>query len=157
MTDLIAIAARAAADRLAAEHSSGLAADVEAALQGSGTTQRPDQYLDPVSLGSLIVAIATLAWTIYSDQRRKTPEPPPEIIARHVRAELRRQGNTYGQETDRITEIVITEIIQADRDLRLPACGRRVPGGKGRAARGLHAHCGGSGRRPTGRVPRSGI
>jgi hypothetical protein len=144
MTDLIAIAARAAADRLATEHNSGLAADVEAALQGRGTTQRPNQYLDPVSLGSLIVAIATLAWTIYSDQRRKTREPPPELIARHVRAELRRESNTYGEEIDRITEIIITEIIQADRDLRLPylpAAGK-VPGGKGQAARGLHAHCG---------------
>ena len=118
MTDPITAAARATAERLAAEYGPGLAADVEAALHARGTAQRPGQYLDPVSLGSLIVAIATLAWTIYSDQRKKTPEPSPGVVARHVRAELRKHSSTSQQETDRITEIVVTEIIQAARDPR---------------------------------------
>ena len=30
--------------------------------------QRPDRYLEPVSPGSLIVSIATLAWQMYSDR-----------------------------------------------------------------------------------------
>jgi len=122
MTDPIAAAARsaarAAADRLAAEYGPGLAADVEAALYARGSAQRPGQYLDPVSLGSLIVAIATLAWTIYTDQRKKTPEPSPDVVARHVRAELRQPSGTNEQETNRITEIVVTEIIQAARGPR---------------------------------------
>jgi hypothetical protein len=114
-------AARAAADRLAGEYGPGLPGDVEAALTAGGTTQRPSRYLDPGSLASLIVAIATLAWTIYSDQRKTKPEPSPDLMARHVRAELREHGTMVGpsqQETDRITEIVVTEIIQAARDLR---------------------------------------
>jgi uncharacterized membrane protein YebE (DUF533 family) len=120
MTDAISAAARAAAGHLAAEYGPGLAADVEAALHAREIAQRPAQYLDPVSLGSLIVAIATLAWTIYADQRKKTPEPPPGPVARHVRAELRQHSSstTSQQETDRITEIVVTEIIQAARDPR---------------------------------------
>jgi len=61
MTDPITAAARAAAAHLAAEYGPDLAADVEAALHSPGTTQRPSQYFDPVSLGSLIVTIATLA------------------------------------------------------------------------------------------------
>jgi len=122
MTDPIAAAARsaarAAADRLATEYGPGPAADVEAALHARGSAQRPGQYLDPVSLGSLIVAIATLAWTIYTDQRKKTPEPSPDVVARHVRAELRQPSGTNEQETNRITEIVVTEIIQAARGPR---------------------------------------
>ena len=118
MTDPIAAAARATAEHLAAEYGPGLAADVDAALHARGTTQRPGQYLDPVSLGTLIVAIATLAWTIYCDQRKKTSEPSAGVVARHVRAELRKNSDTSQLETGRITEIIVTEIIQAARDPR---------------------------------------
>ena len=125
MTDPIAAAARsaarAAADRLAAEYGPGLAADVEAALHARGSAQRPGQYLDPVSLGSLIVAIATLAWTIYSDLRHKTPQPSPQVVARHVRTELRNQSDTSQQDSDHITQIVVTEIIQVAREPGRPS------------------------------------
>jgi len=39
-------------------------------------------------------------------------------VARHVRAELRQPSGTNEQETNRITEIVVTEIIQAARGPR---------------------------------------
>jgi hypothetical protein len=55
MTDPISAAARATAQRLVPEHGPRLSADVEAALRARGTDQRPGQYVDPVSLGSLIV------------------------------------------------------------------------------------------------------
>jgi hypothetical protein len=59
-----------------------------AGSEPGGTGQRPDRYLDPISLASLIVAIATLAWTIYNDQRKHTPNPPPASTARQVRITL---------------------------------------------------------------------
>jgi len=68
------------------------------------------QYFDPVSVGSLIVAIASLAWTIHLDLRRKTPKPSPEVLVRHLRAELRERGQASGQATERIVGIVVTEI-----------------------------------------------
>jgi hypothetical protein len=117
MTDPIGTAARAAAQRLTPEYGPGLAADVEAALHAQGSNQRPGQFLDPVSLGSLIVAIATLAWTVYSDVRKKTPDPAPGVVARYVRIELRKRNDTSQQETDLITDIVVNEIAQAARDL----------------------------------------
>lgn len=116
MTDPIAAAARAAAERLEGDYGPGLAADVEAALHAQDVASRPSQYLDPVSLGSLIVAIATLAWNVYSGQRKKAPEPRPDLVARHVRAGLHEHGGTTTQAADRITEIVVTEIIRAARD-----------------------------------------
>lgn len=115
MTDPVAIAARAAARHLAADYGPGLAADVEAALHVQETAQRPGQYLDPVSLGSLIVAIASLAWTVYADLRKKTPEPSPDAVSRRVRVELREHSDTTPEKTERITEIIVTEIIQAGR------------------------------------------
>jgi hypothetical protein len=56
------------------------------------------------------VAIATLAWTIYNDQRKHTPDPPPSSIARQVRIPLRDQDTTLPPGTERITEVVATEI-----------------------------------------------
>jgi len=111
--DPVVTAARAAAAQLAARHGPGLPADVEVALATRGTTTRPGQYLDPVTLGGLIVDIATLAWTIYTDKRKTAPDPPPSTVARQVRIELRQQGGTSPHDTDQITEIVVTELLQA--------------------------------------------
>jgi hypothetical protein len=118
MTDPIAAAARATAERLGDEYGPGLAADVEAALPARRAAQRPDQYIDPVSVSSLIVTIATLAWTVYSDLRKETPQPPPEDIARQVRAEVSEYDGPGTDDSDRITSIVVTEIIRAAQDPR---------------------------------------
>ena len=110
MTDPAADAARSAAAILAPDLGPGLPAEVEAALAARDTGQRPDRYLDPVSLASLIVAIADLAWTIYNDRRKQTPDPPPDSIARQVRITLRDQDTVLPPGTERITEVVATEI-----------------------------------------------
>ena len=110
MTDPAADAARSAAAILAPDLGPSLPAEVEAALHTRDAGQRPGQYLDPVSLGTLIVAIATLAWTIYNDRRKQTPDPPPDSIARQVRITLRDQDTVLPPGTERITEVVATEI-----------------------------------------------
>ncbi len=106
MTDPSADVARSAAAILAADLGPGLPAEVEAALAARDTARRPDR----VSLASLIVSIATLAWQVYTDQRKHTPDPPADSIARQVRITLRDQDTTLPPGTDRITEIVATEI-----------------------------------------------
>ena len=110
MTDPAADAARSAAVILAPDLGPNLPGEVEAALAARDTQGRPDRYLDPVSLASLIVAIATLAWTIYNDLRKHTPDPPPNLIARQVRITLRDQDASVPPGTERITEVVATEI-----------------------------------------------
>jgi len=115
MTDPAADAARAAAAILAPDLGPSLPAEVEAALAARGTQHRPGRYFDPVSLASLIVAIATLAWTIYNDQRNRSQEPQPSSIARQVRITLRDQDTTLPPGTERITEVVATEIARQAR------------------------------------------
>jgi len=111
MSDPVATAARAAAQRLTADYGPGLVANVEAELHAQNTTaSKPAQFVDPVSVAGLIVAIATLAWIIYNDLRSRTPHPAPETVARDVRIKLRERGESRGAEADRITEIVVTEI-----------------------------------------------
>jgi hypothetical protein len=115
VTDSAAAAARAAAVILAPDLGANLPAEVEIVLAVRGDQQRPGRYLDPVSLAGLIVAIAALAWTIYSDQRdRKTGPPPASTIARQVRITLREQDIDLPAGGERITEVVATEITRQD-------------------------------------------
>jgi hypothetical protein len=116
MTDPAAEAARAAAAILAGELGGNLPAEVEVALAGRGGEQRAERYFDPVSLAGLIVAIATLAWTIYNDQRKRIPGPPASAVAREVRITLRERDVELPAGTERITEVVATEIIRLDRE-----------------------------------------
>jgi hypothetical protein len=115
MSDPVEHAARAAARRLTAELGPGLVLNVEAALH-TRSTQHPEQYLDPISLGSLIVSIATLAWTVYTDLKKKTPTPSPNIIARNIRVQLSNDGQLNPAQRDRIIEIVVDETVQAAED-----------------------------------------
>src|SRR5687768_15460076 len=87
-TEPIRRAALSAADRLAPEHGPGLCTDVLALLYTAEKDRRTDQYLDPISIASLIVSAATFAWTIYQDLRDKTSKPDHEIVARRVRVAL---------------------------------------------------------------------
>ena len=106
--DPVAPAARAAASHLAAQHGPDLSAEVESALYVRGTEHRPEQYFDPVSLGGLIVSIASLAWSIYTGLKQKTPNPAPDVLARAVRVELRRRGDDATASRDKITDVVVT-------------------------------------------------
>jgi hypothetical protein len=110
MANPAADAARSAAAILAPDLGPNLPAEVEAVLAARRTQQRPDRYLDPVSLASLIVAIASLAWTIYNDQRKHTPDLPPDSVARQLRITLREQDTTLPPGTERIIEVVANEI-----------------------------------------------
>jgi hypothetical protein len=90
----------------------GLAAEVEAALAArQSPAAAPPQYADPVSLGILIVAIATLAGTVYTDLRKRTPAPAPDVIARTVRVTLR--DSTQAAPPDHVIDVVVTETINA--------------------------------------------
>ncbi|MGW6984865.1 hypothetical protein ACWGE1_36350 [Streptomyces sp. NPDC054932] len=97
-TEPVARIARAAAQRLTSARHPMLVTDVEAALHkhaaGHGAFEshnvaaRPEQYLDPVALGGLIVATANLVWVVYNDLRKRATAPRPEVVTRHVRIRL---------------------------------------------------------------------
>jgi hypothetical protein len=114
MTGPVADAARSAAVILAPDLGPNLPADVEAALAARGTQQRPNQYLDPLALASLIVGIASLAWTVYTDLKKRTAKPAAEAVARTVRIKLR--DSDQADPPDRIVEVVVTETIRAAAD-----------------------------------------
>jgi hypothetical protein len=114
MTDFVADAARSAAATLAPDLGRHLPAEVEAALAARAGGQRPDSYREVASLGGVTVSAAALAWTIYNDQRNSTQGPRPEAdsIAHQVRSALGDGDAVLPPATDRITEVVATEIIR---------------------------------------------
>jgi hypothetical protein len=121
--DPAAAAARSAAAILAPDLGQQLPVEVEAALAARAGDQRPERFFDPVSLGALIVSIATLAWTVYNDQRSrageaKVDEPEQESIERQVRIALREQDTVLPSGTERITEVVVTEVIRQSKQPR---------------------------------------
>jgi len=105
--------ARAAARRLAAELDPGIEVDVEAALHTRGLAPQPRQYFDPISLGTLIVSVATLAWTVYTDLRSRTPQPSAKTVARTVRVQLRDTDAMAPEQRDRVIEVVVDEVLCA--------------------------------------------
>ena len=127
MTDLVEDAARSAAVILAPELGPDLPAEVEAALYTRDRSgQRPGQY-DPLALAgfatgaaSLIVSIAQLAQAILSDRRNHRAETSPDSLARQVRISLREHEIPVPAGTDRITDVVVTEIIRLAGDSGQP-------------------------------------
>ncbi len=120
MTDFVADAARSAAATLAPDLGQQLPVEVEAALAARAGDQRPDSYREVASLGSVTVSAAALAWSIYDDQRNSIegPRPEPDSIAHQVRIALGDPDTVLPAGTDRITEVVATEIIRQSAPTR---------------------------------------
>lgn len=120
MTDPVADAARAAAVILAQTFGVGLIAEVDAALAARAAAanagksriarKRPEGYIDPISLGSLIVSISGLAWTVYTDLRDRHPSPPPDAVTHETQIKFRKQDMDLPEGGEHIIEIVATEI-----------------------------------------------
>jgi hypothetical protein len=136
MTDLAEDAARSAAVILASEFGPKLPIEVEAALYTRDHgDQRPGQY-DPLAIAgfatgaaSLIVSIAQLAQAILSDRQKHTDQPSPDAITREVRISLREHDAPVPTEADRITDVVVTEIIRLFADPGQPSSGQSPSSG----------------------------
>lgn len=129
MPDPIEAGARAAARRLAVPARPELAEEVEAALYGRGAglpaERRPARYGDPTAVGSLVVSVATLAWTVHNDLKsRGAAAPPPEAVARRVRQRLDQADTPEPSldpgERDRIIDVTVEETLDAVPDEREP-------------------------------------
>jgi hypothetical protein len=105
--------ARKAAEVLSGQFDPTLVMDVERELRSREGSHPPDQYIDPASLASLIVSVATLAWTVFQDLKKKTPSPAPTVIARAVRVQVRASSELAPSQRDRIIDVVVEETVKA--------------------------------------------
>jgi hypothetical protein len=111
MSDSVVTISRATAQRLAAQGRRESLVEVEAAL-AAGPDAPKDQYVDPVSLGALIVSVTQLAWKIYTDLKAQGGKPSKEVVARRVRIQLADADNTPSPDEPEIIDIVVDEAIQ---------------------------------------------
>jgi len=109
MIDPIAVVARATAQQLDSEGRLGLMAEVEVALADRRIAQTPSQYSDPAAIASLIVSIASFAWTVYTDLKMRTGKPTTEI-----RITLKEKVQAAGP--DHIVDVVVTQAIRVADD-----------------------------------------
>ena len=97
-----------------------LRTQVETALQDLDADARPQQYTDPVALGSLIVSAAGLAWGIYKDLREKSektdkaPKPAANVIITQVELKLPASDPVPPAYRTRIIEVVVEEVLDND-------------------------------------------
>ena len=111
---VVAEAARAAAKQLVPQYGARVEAEVEAALYSAGDERPPDQFIDPIAVSSLIVAIATFIYPIYSDWKKRGEKPTRDTLARKGRVEWRREHELTA-DGERIIEIVSAEYIERDQ------------------------------------------
>lgn len=120
--DTAAGVARAAAGELSPRYGPELAADVETAIYEDGRHQvaertPPDQFVDPIALGALIVSITQLGYQIYSDHKKKGQPPTREVIARVIRIERRKHGDLTAEEAEIIDMVSGIIIERGDNEL----------------------------------------
>lgn len=112
-TDPVQQAARAAAERLAPTFGPRLQADVEAALYTRGAPSTPPgQFIDPIEVGGLIVAIADLAWSVHTDRKSsdKTPASQDEMT-RTIRTTMT-ETRVLDDVTRQVIEITVEETMR---------------------------------------------
>jgi hypothetical protein len=117
--DPVSRVARVTAQRLAVDHGSELSAQVEKALYARRGGQPPTRFVDPVSLGSLIVSAAALSWTVYKDLCRKLPKPTHTAVALQVRIELPLDDFVSPAEREHVIDIVAEEIAKEGEGFRM--------------------------------------
>ncbi len=103
--------ARSAAALLAKEHPAAVP-EVEAALQTRGASREPKRFDGGlVSIGGLLVAAASFAYTIWRD-RQKDKQLAPDALKRRLRVALDDQG--YPDTAQRAK--VIDAVVRAAQD-----------------------------------------
>jgi hypothetical protein len=111
MTDSVETISRAAASQLAAQGEPRAVVEVEAALAAQPDGSR-DQYVDPISLGALIVSVAALAWQVYTDLKARDGKPPKEVVGRRLRIQLQDSEHTSTPDDQKVIDIVVEETIK---------------------------------------------
>jgi hypothetical protein len=110
--DPVGKGARNAAKRLEGSYGKQLRLDVEVKLRDGDSEEY--RVIDPVSLGTLVVSVATLAWTIYRDLKNDGGgKPPMVVIINSVRRQLDWEGDVDTTQHSELIEATVEETIAA--------------------------------------------
>lgn len=118
MTSPVNRIALSAAQRLARDGDPpALVPEVERQLQ-LGQVGHAAERFEPVTiaLAALVVSIASLAWTVYTDLRKETPRPDPEVLKRRLRVELELPERVSAADRDRVLAVIVEETMADPSD-----------------------------------------
>lgn len=112
--------ARGAAERLAQEAGQpSLVPEVERQLEVGDSTGSGDRF-EPItlSIAALVVSVAGLAWTIYTDLKKQTPKPEPEVLRRRIRVDIELPEQVSAADRDRIIAAVVAQTLAETDDIK---------------------------------------
>jgi hypothetical protein len=112
--------ARSAAQRLARDGDlPAVVLEVERQLQLGDAGRAAERY-EPItiSLGALVVSIASLAWTVYTDLKKQTPRPDPEVLKRRLRIEVELPEQVSVADRDRVLDVIVEETMADSGDIK---------------------------------------
>lgn len=85
--------------------------EVEAALRTADEAKPPEQFADPVAVGSLIVSIAALAWQVCQGLKESGGKPTRDKLTHRIRAERHTHTELTATE-EKVIEIISVETIR---------------------------------------------
>jgi hypothetical protein len=65
----------------------------------------------------LVVSIASLAWTVYTDLKKQTPRPDPEVLKRRLRIEAELPEQISTADRDRVLTVIVEETMAHPGDI----------------------------------------
>jgi hypothetical protein len=118
MADPVDRIARGAAERLAQEAGQpSLVPEVERQLKIGSDSRSGDRY-EPItlSIAALVVSVAGLAWTIYTDLKKQASRPEPEVVKRRIRVEIDLPEQVSVADRDRVIAAVVAQTLMETGD-----------------------------------------
>ena len=106
--------ARLAAAKLSQSMNPNLPQLVEGVL-ADPNAKRDAQMYDPataIGLATLIVSIATFAWTVYKDLEDESKKPDQGLIIRKTRLKFEKTLEISRDDRDRLIEVVVEETVK---------------------------------------------
>ena len=107
--------ARSAAAKLARELDPALPAYVERQIEAG--SEGGKQFIEPgttIALASLLVSMASLAWTIYRDLRKETARPSLDVVRTRVRVQLELPEGVSLTQRDQMIAVVVEQLAGED-------------------------------------------
>lgn len=113
MSEVYAEIARKAAVKLVETGGSQLPQFTERVLSKGEGQEYADQYDLATALGiaSLLVSIASLTWSMYSELRKKSLKPDQSALVRRIQVQVGEPKGVSILQRDRIIEVVVEETL----------------------------------------------
>ena len=113
MDSAVQAIARSAAEKLSRDLSDPVLVPETERILNNPDASRSETY-EPIalSIAALIVSVASLAWTIYTDTRKANRTLDKNAVSRRIRVQLTDDANVAPPTRDAVIEVVVEETLR---------------------------------------------